>query len=102
VGFDWNNLSYNTNFAENDHSGGIAININWFVHKEIDVDQDVTTKGWANMLAHEGVWGNVAGKDDDNSQGDYDIASGHQSNDDTYTFTATVSSKNIIVKACGF
>ena len=93
VYFGWGNVPYGVGYAENDGLGGIDIDMNKFVNSF------PTMQGWVNILAHEGVWGNVAERHDDNGQGDGDIASGHQSF--TAPFTATPSSRSIILDACG-
>jgi len=92
VNFGWGNVPYNE-FANNNGHGDIEINLNPIV------GVNILTQGWVNYFAHEGVWGNVAAKDDDDSQGDDDIASGHQSY--TIPFTATSHSRLIILNACG-
>jgi hypothetical protein len=92
VNFGWGNVPYNK-FAENDHGGGIDINLNPIV------GITMPTQGWLNYFAHEGIWGNVAGKNDDNGQADSEISSGTQSYNASYTVAP--SSRLTILKACG-
>ena len=92
VYFGWGNVPYDK-FAENDQKGGIDINLNPIV------GISVTTQTWVNYFAHEGIWGNVAGKSDDNSQPTGEISSGTQTYYDL--FTVSPSSRLTILNACG-
>jgi hypothetical protein len=102
VNFGYNNLTYNENFSDNDNKGNVAINLNWFINQNIDVNSDVTAQGWVNILAHEGIWGNVAVKSDCVFFcTDYEISSHTQSYGDSNPFTVSSDSRLTILKGCG-
>jgi len=107
VDFGWNNLAFNDNVAENDHHGKVAINLNWFANNLTSGTQYVTAQGWVNLLAHEDIWGNVAGQKDCyyiplfRTCTDYEISSKQQSYDDSNPFTVSPDSRVTILKGCG-
>jgi hypothetical protein len=102
VNFDWNNLTFNNNFSNNDYKGTVGINLNWFQNQNVDVNTSVTAQGWVNILAHEDIWGNVAVKGDCIFFcTDYEISSHAQSYGDSNPFTVLPDSRLTILKGCG-
>ena len=90
VNYGWGNVAYNR-YASNNQKGDVEINLNPMINL------NKTSQLWANFFAHEGVWGNVAQKYDNNSNPDGEISSGTQT---WNPFTALPDSRLTILKKC--